>query len=387
MHQPEIALYASALGKKLDAPPQDFVAYLWQNMRRPVLFHDCLHQALADGFNCFIEVGASSALLRYVHEAALDAGKEILAVSLCKKGEPEDLSFLTALAELYVGGLRFDPRSFPGLQRGRYGSLPRYAWHKTLYQPTVTTDVRTGQPCGSLLGKTLLLPLCAWENTVSSDASGLAGHLVLGRNLYPAAAYMQMLLEMAAYAKLPTSFYNLCIHAPVALDAADDTVFFTSSEDGYVNIRAADADRKNWIAAFAAECGTLPKQAPLKLSYAALPQQSNCALDSDAIYHALTLKGLAYDGAFRMLQSAEIGKQDARSIYLPHTQTAFSITETLLFDGMLQTAALAHRSVIGETFVPCRVEFLHVYAPLGSAVQAYAIIRSRQEDALDSRFR
>lgn len=141
--QAAVSLYSTVDGGLRAGP--EFDAHYWgQNLRRPVLFAAAVQQALADGFNTFIEISPHPILTQPI-EQSIQAFASLATDPLntahplpdpctlpsLRRNEPELATLLQGLGELYTWGYPVEwERLYPA---GRALRLPTYPWQREIY--------------------------------------------------------------------------------------------------------------------------------------------------------------------------------------------------------------------------------------------------------------
>ncbi|MFJ4658842.1 type I polyketide synthase [Nocardia sp. NPDC088792] len=127
-----IPLYSTVTGTLLDTTEMD-AEYWYRNTRQTVRFDRATQALIADGYRVFIESSAHPVLTAPLQEAAEDA----VVVGSLRRDEGDLRRFLTALGEVFAGGVPIDWAAlFPGTGRVE---LPTYPFERQRYwlaQPT-----------------------------------------------------------------------------------------------------------------------------------------------------------------------------------------------------------------------------------------------------------
>ncbi|MBE2222355.1 MAG: type I polyketide synthase, partial [Anaerolineae bacterium] len=99
-----------------------------KNLRQPVQFSKMVQQLLADGFTTFIEMSPHPVLLQAIQHGFEDADIDGFTVASLRREEPEMVTMLTAMGQLYVHGYNVDwAHLYPA---GNVVSLPHYPWQR-----------------------------------------------------------------------------------------------------------------------------------------------------------------------------------------------------------------------------------------------------------------
>src|SRR5690606_110263 len=166
----DVRVYSTVTGIRHDEKAFD-AQYWGDNLRQPVLFAAAVQQALADGFNTFIEIGPHPVLLTAVEQNMQHVGMtDGLTLASMRRDEPEREVMLESLGELYTAGYSVDwTRQHP--DGGRVVTLPSYPWQQQRFwmEPKAQTGRRSTAGGHPLIGQRLPdlahLPGCwVWEN-------------------------------------------------------------------------------------------------------------------------------------------------------------------------------------------------------------------------------
>jgi acyl transferase domain-containing protein len=197
-----IPLYSTVDAVRVDGP--ELVAEYWgRNLRQPVLFGQTIDTMLADGVDAFIEMSPHPALLGAIRQAGEARGHDLLALHSLRREEPERLSLLVAMGELFAAGHPVDwRRLFPdGYSRT---DLPRYPWQRERHWLDVRpASTATRQRGGGFLESHMVSSTEGdthfWQASISVAARPYLGdHRVNGLVVLPAAGFLEMALEAAA---------------------------------------------------------------------------------------------------------------------------------------------------------------------------------------------
>jgi len=122
-----VPVYSTVTGEEQAGAAFD-ARYWGANLRQPVLFAKATQQALADGFNTFIEIGPHPVLLTAVEQNMQHVGStDGLTLASIRRDEDESAVMLEALGGLYTGGYEVDwSRLYPTPQA--VVQLPTYPW-------------------------------------------------------------------------------------------------------------------------------------------------------------------------------------------------------------------------------------------------------------------
>jgi polyketide synthase 12 len=225
-----VPFFSTVTAELIDTAELD-ADYWYTNLRRPVRFNDALEALIDGGVGALIEVsphpGLTVAMVETVERR--DAGGRIAVIGSLRRDDGGLGRFLTSLGEAHVHGIAVDwSRLFDG---GRRVDLPTYAFQRERYwlaAPKSGADLTATSV--STLDHPLLsamLPLAGDRGTVFSGRVSLTAqpwlrdHAVVDRVLFPATAFVELLL--AAGARLACgAIEELTLEAPLVLTEDDE---------------------------------------------------------------------------------------------------------------------------------------------------------------------
>jgi len=168
--------------------------YWWGNVREPVRFSDGVRALIREGFTTFLEVGPHPALTASLKECLRVEKKEGLVVHSLRRGENDRTALLAGLGELHVAGV---PVQF---EAGGVADLPPRPFQRESYwhEAVESLVTRTGPAPHPLLGFSTGGSEPGWRSAFATGTQAWAGdHVVGGRVIFPAAAYLEMAVSAA----------------------------------------------------------------------------------------------------------------------------------------------------------------------------------------------
>jgi polyketide synthase 12/epothilone polyketide synthase D len=179
------------------------VEYWWHNLRQPVQFLQAVQHALTAGHQLFVEIGPHPALVRYVKEIIDAMAATGAALGTLRRQENAVQCLRETVAALHVRGVAIDWALLSGGD-GRHRMVPRYPWQKQRFwaEAEDARRMRLDGPEHPLLGTPLTGPALAWQNDVSVTSHPyLADHALDGKAVFPAAAFVELLVAAVARAQ------------------------------------------------------------------------------------------------------------------------------------------------------------------------------------------
>ena len=382
---PECAWVSSVYGDHIEEVVNldSLTGVYWKdNMLKPVLFSTAVEQAVqSEGpFDLAIEVGPHTAL----KGPALQTIKQATGGSLAYGGTlSRGLNDVASLSDAL--GFLMNYRKPSALHTDAYiqscqsntppslmRNLPTYSWDhsKTFWaESRFSRKYRLrSKPRHDLLGARLPDDLeydMRWQNTVRvSETPWLAGHKVQGQIVYPAAAYLVMVLEASKELSKdqPTKLVELLdIELSRAIPLENDS----SGVDTLLGLRktcegSLNGDRFveaefNCFSASGndAETWDLNVRGRVRVLFAdsttpALPKRDNTpvvlnSLNVEKFYECLTAIGLNYTGLFRRLDTIDrrMNRATATAIEYPEDEEMPAMIHPALMDAAFQAAFAA----------------------------------------------
>lgn len=336
-NNPSIRLYSSVTGKAIRKEEIDF-SYWWDNIRKTVEFNDLMNLMADDGYHCFIEIGAKPVLSYFVREIFTGKGKDLFYLVSQKENDDQCETFFAGLAKLYCEGNKIDLSRYY-TEKVRNIKLPSYCFYKKELKAEITHNqyVNIKSKAMYLLGRKMNMPFDSWESVINLYSHpDLRGHRVEDNILFPAAGYIQMIIESGV-----KQIYNMQVNRPLALTDSADIIFQCVRKDpDNFYIYASDEKRTEWLEYCSACChSNKSNEIDHKINYN--DQILSIYLGEDAIYEVLKKKSLMYQENFKCLKKAEIKENEAVAWIKETVDMCDPKQFAIVIDGMLQTVALA----------------------------------------------
>ncbi|GGR76750.1 hypothetical protein GCM10010269_14940 [Streptomyces humidus] len=351
-----LRMYSTLEADWLDGPELD-ADYWFRNLRGTVRFAPAV-QALAEaGFTAFVETSPHPVLTAAVQEA-LDDAEGGLVVGSLRRAEGGLGRLLLSLGEAHVQGLPVDwSAALPG-SGSPAADLPAYAFQRTRYwldAPVRTGDVATaglGATGHPLLGASVDLARSG-EHLLTGRLSArsqpwLADHVVLGTNLLPGTAFLELALRAADEAGSAV-VDELTLHTPLVLPERDGVhlqLRVGPAEDDGSRIlglyaRPEDDPGAEWTPHATGVLGR-DDRATAPAAPAAWPPPGAEPVDLTGVHDRFADAGYAYGPAFRGLRAAWRHGADVHAeIALDQpSDAARYLVHPALLDGALQACAL-----------------------------------------------
>ncbi|QYO62301.1 polyketide synthase dehydratase domain-containing protein [Leptolyngbya sp. 7M] len=374
-------LTGDAVGAEIATPD-----YWCRQVRQAVRFADGLATLQQHGYEVFLEIGAKPSLCS-MGRTCLPQPENLWLPSL-RSGQSDWQVLLQSLSQLYVRGVKVDWDEFDrpyGRQRVAAPTYPfqrqRYWWEPDVcVEQTALVSASGGETLHPLLGRAITLanqPEIYFQVELDlQKLMYLQDHKILNRIVFPAAAYVEILL--AAVINLKQNEFviqNLTIEKPLFLQADQIKILqlkLTSIDSGYkAEIFSCDRTaniESNFIryaTAILSASGNLamPKWRDLN----ALQASMQPAVPSSDYYQQLRREGLNYGPCFQAVQRLWRGKaQSLGQIQLPSgcsLKDGYQLHPVLL-DACFQLVGAAVGTAMPTPFLPVSLGDLQQVAPV-----------------------
>ena len=213
---PQIHIYSTVTGASGD----DIIFnadYWFDNIRKPVLFSNAIQQLFENGYSTFVEIGPHPVLVSSIQQIQPQRVNALVLPSL-RRDEPEREILLRTLGMLYVRGFSIDWKKLSSV-KGSYVHLPSILWQRQRYWMDMSHEVATSS--SSHPGKIHPLPgerinlahspgFFVWQAELKDSLlTYFKDHRIGDEILFPASAYIDMVLQCAKEAALNNS-YTIC---------------------------------------------------------------------------------------------------------------------------------------------------------------------------------
>lgn len=374
-------IYTTSQARVSDGADMD--ANFWvANLRQPVQFAQMVEQLLADEFTIFIEMSPHPILLPAVQQVCAHVGAEGVTVASTRRDEPEPLTMLAALGQLYTAGYPVDwARWYPA---GQVVSLPPYPWQRELfwYEPPdpVASRTRLAHPflddyLPSATGEHI------WEGALSlTRFATLADHRVGDTAVFPAAGFIELMLAAAQQVYPEAALADVALHEALPLtDEACQVQLILKPDVAGMAVaqffsRLPGAAEWSLHASAQVLLTAAPVPAPL------LPTPTTDPIPGAQHYRATAVRGLPYGPAFQGVQQVWLLEDGVLGeLALPETASAGAAGHLLppaLLDAAFQLL-LATLPPGKETYLPISVDKVWINGRLStdSALHGYALPR------------
>jgi len=405
----KIPIYSTVTGLRGDN--LSFDAEYWvENIRKPVLFSDAVGQLLDNGYSMMIEIGPHPILLGSIQQSILPQHKTTRLLPSMRREESEREILLRTLGTLYVDGCSV---AWENLYSGpgKFVKLPPLVWKRQRYWMDSTQSKNNslriqsnGRPVHPLLGERIDLAnihsAFVWQAEFNTDTLRyLADHRIDDEIIFPAAAYIEMALQVAAEAGLYLShvlsdfvFMQKMILQEGKPKAIQSWLTPDKESSFSFKIFSRSGSETEWIQHSTAsflphqtidEPSRITNQIPFKIE-----DESNISIAE--FYNSLELRGLHYGSDFRGVEKIwRKEKEEIGRIRLPealqYEKDDYQIHPAWL-DACLQVlAAISISSTENYLYLPSSCNHIRFFSrPSGPILWSHITFNSELVSGSDS---
>jgi len=372
-------------------------AYWRRHLRDAVRFADSIRSLHAEGYRVFLEVGPHPTLVGMAERCP--GGEQAAWIASLRKGRDDDETMLQNLGALYVRGLMPRVQSLWGEAATRHRApAPGYAFQRQRFWQDVSVPesaiglaaTRGGHP---LLGGVLPSALRIFQSELGvSRQAWLADHRIADFTLFPAAGFLELCGAAAGEAIGRDDWRVSDFRIGEALVLPDDghvklQVTLTPGGDASQTVQvfsqsvaaAGDTTDDKWLMHASAHIEPAVQPAPAPIDRSVLALRTPESVDVPAYYELLDAQGAHYGPAFRGIEHAWRGVDEALGqVRLPlaaDAQSALMHCHPALLDACFQLVGLVLPNSDGaaNTYLPVGVNAYRVHRR--AAAQAWCHVR------------
>jgi len=354
-------------------PIEELDASYWvDHAERPVLFARAIERLRDEGYDAFVEIGPGATLAGSLR-ILLD-GHDALSTSVLRKGDDDQHALSAALAQLWVRGARIERTDRATTRR-----LPPHPFARTRHWiDAERTTARVERP---LLRRRTALTLerASYEAEFDHRDPLVRDHVVLGVNLLPGSACLELALEAAsdALGRAPGALVGTTLQKPLDVAEGEKRTLTILIERGD-ELRWSIRDRDVVLGEGVVDAGSPAKE---RIDLAAIRARCPRPLAPEELYRALQAHGMLHGPTYQRIEALAIGDKEVLATLQPGASaTGYSFDPTL-GDAALQTtgALLLDRNAL---FIPFAIERLTLHAPVTSTCVAHLILRSADPEVV-----
>ncbi len=374
--------------------------YWARHVREAVAFADGVGVLQAMKCGVYLEIGPHPVLLGMASQWLTGADQPAWVPSL-KRGEPADQQVSAALATLFVKGAPVEWSSVYPQAKLTRPPLPTYPFQRERFLIPPRTTGRTvavAPAAAGLLGASV--PVAGldavFERSIdATDPAWLGDHVVAGQVIVPMTAYLDMCAAaaMQVYHCASVLVEDFEIQGPLLLRAGDrrllQTIVDEKADSARVRVFSRDAEQSDSAWQLHVHCRIRPVTADSielrpELEQIRMPTGARDA-ELSGFYEDLSRLGVKFGPAFRGLQSAVLGEEEAVgnisvAVCADGVGSAGSGLHPASLDACFQVAALVLRSLPGlgdRMYLPVGVGRYVLHGRTGLDLVCHARLRSR----------
>jgi len=357
----------------------------WRNVREPVRFEAGLNCLLSDGLRVFVEISPRSILASYVRDTFRDTNTHgVVVESLGEKDGPTDPLRDCAARVLLAGG-RVDHMRYFGPAPTLAVPQPAYPWRHVRFTVQATAEAQTtfSPPAHPLLGTRLRDDCSEWFSVVDPVlVSWLDDHRVGGVSVFPAAAYVEVMIAAAREAYGGTTFElrDLDIRRPLVFDGTKsaETLLRLAPETGIVEFLSRPRGRASeWALVARGVAVRTPTLVPDRDTRAA--GGGTVVIAKSRVYQLSRDLGFDYGEAFQRVRHVSFPAKDVAIAVLDAPvdgRFVGHIADVTGLDAAFHALFASEEAGVSvgplTRMLPIRFGRLRVYAPGATATQAVA---------------
>ncbi|MCX8227887.1 MAG: acyltransferase domain-containing protein, partial [Sulfitobacter sp.] len=358
--------------------------YWWDNLRHPVLFQAAIESAVAAGFDCFLEIGASPVLASYIGESAKGATGDVVVTRTLSKTDPKGVNPVArAFARAILSGCAFDESKCFAPPKGPPIDLPRYPWQNARLRatdsPEILRQLGLNGTYHTLLGASVASNLGVWRRDIDEHVlPALKDHKLGDTILLPATAMAEMAFAAARQVS-GNSFVeimDLDLISPVILSGGQGVEVQTTADSttGQITLRSRarlsqESFKENMRARFSVlSCAPKPPSARAPLPITETENRARFLYENAVRY------GLDYGPAFQGVaavradrDSTEVTLVEGLKLHPSFVPIGVDpVQMDCLLHGIFEIEGFGRGSQFdraGLGFVPIRVARIQVFAP------------------------
>jgi len=393
---PRIPLYSTVTGASLNGGSLN-ADYWWRNVRQTVRFAEAIDGLLAEGGNCFLEIGPHPVLSGAVMECAARRNFKPLALASLQRGEDEGGTTLGALGRLHAVGYPVNWRA-QSSTGGRCVRLPLYPWkHRSYLQENeLSRQARFPLSVHPLLGRRIKTANPCWETRIEGQLlSLLKDHRVKGSIVFPAAAYIEMALAGARQLFDTDScmLQDIELHKPLFLpDEGEEPsmqLTYNPVEKEFQIFSRASVSQEFWALHCTGRVAPEKESDPTTDEPARLQKRCREEIPTAEVYRRFADMGLQYGPQFQGINRIWRGEGEALgwiSLAAQPGDDQWQVPPALLdstFQVLLAAVSPSDADFSAVLYLPVRFDQVRLHCKLGTEVWAHGRIVNHSRGLLE----
>lgn len=381
---PRLELFSTVTGARVEGRIHD-ARYFARNAREPVAFAAAMGQALAQGYDAFVEIGPHRVLSASIEDLARASGREVVTAASLLRGRDELDQLRRAFGRSFCAGV---PVAFERIFAAeRPMALPAYPWQRRrLWAQTGAVDADLGWTSGEgVLQQREDEPLPTWRSRLSAGFFPyLRDHVVGGEPLFPAAGYVSTALAAVHEARAGDDERVRLVGVGFerGLSLVDEPWLRTrvDLDARKLELWARADDSLPWRRHASARISTGPRGLSLHETWGQARARCPHARDVAAIYRSAAARGLDYGPSFRCIERLWTGVDEAvAELTLAPGLVSHGPIHPVLLDGAFQTLIAllgeGRDSSEAQTLVPVGLESIELLRSAGAGVNVHVRLR------------
>jgi myxalamid-type polyketide synthase MxaB len=393
---PQLLLISNVTG---DEVSQEITtpAYWCRHVRQTVRFAAGLETLHRRGYEVFLEIGAKPSLCSMGRTCLQQP--EILWLPSLRPGQADWQQLLQSLAQLYERGVEVNWDEFDRPYQRQLTSIPNYPFQRQRFwwEPDAVVEqlpeLRSVDALHPLLGQRLALAsqseIYFQVDINQNQHAYLQDHKILDKTVFPATAYVEMLLAAANYLELNSPIIeSLVIERPLVLPIEGTQTLqlkltrVNSSYNAEIFSQCkTESIKENFIRHASGRLSASEGSIPARHDLAALKMNLLTDVEPLAYYQRLQTQGFNYGSCFQAIQQIWRGKARALGqIQLPANCDLDNYQlHPVLLDACFQLVGAAVDAVNQTTetiFLPVGFAKLQEFAPAEKQIWALVEIQA-----------
>lgn len=307
----KIPMYSTVTGEQIDGKSLG-AEYWWSNVRKTVRFSQAVNLIARNGCTTFVEVGPHPALSGYVIECLQANNQQGVVVPSLRRKEKERVQMLASLGTLHAIGFPVQWNTlYP--ERTKRIPLPRYCWqHESCWhESSGERESRLGITVHPLLGHRERTANPTWTAELNrARFPYVHDHNVQGHTIFPAAAYLEIVLGLAkeVFSKKmcaieDVDFPKALIIPPTGVPPTLQTTINLQDSSFVISSRQKQSDIE-WHVHTTGRLLPLPDNSEIgRANLDKLRQNLTEKVTKEECYQAFNERGLHFGGSFKGIES------------------------------------------------------------------------------------
>src|SRR3990172_12700923 len=393
--KPQIPVVSNLTGRIAGdaiATPQ----YWCDHVLSTVQFEEGVKTLYNEGCRVFIEIGPKATLIEMAKQCVSDS--ECLWLASLRQGQSEWKQISESLAALYVHGVNVDWQGFDRGYARQVVELPTYPFERQRYWTDVSVSRTVRQEQGHpLIGQRIVSALKAvqFESQLSLERlTFLKGHRLFDKPVFPAAAYVEMVLAAGAAVFKTTLLTIEDIALKKSLILSDNqektlqTVLLQENTSQYnFELYSLDENHEDWALHAAGkilENKSIGRSSDYPL-LSELKTRISEAVSAATYYEQCKGRNIDYGPGFQAIQELWQAEAEALGRIVQSDTTAGYVFHPVLLDACFQVLGAAFpKDCADGAYMPVQIKGIRLYGrPNAQELWSYARTLKVKRDGQD----